>query len=119
VTLDLSTDDTGLKAVFDAPNTTLGNDILEQVSRGDLREGSFTFKVKAQKWEISSSDDVEEDRTILDIEKLYDVSVVTNPQYPDTSVARRSYEEYVKEHRVEETPERDHLELELDIRKRR
>ena len=44
--LELSTDDYGLKYKAKVPNTTLGNDVYELVSRGDLFENSFAFAVK-------------------------------------------------------------------------
>jgi len=115
-TLALSVDDTGLRSEFDLPNTTLGNDMLELVKRGDIKFGSVAFSVKVQKWAKSEiPTEVEEDRTILEVEKLYDVSLVTTPAYPDTSVARRSFDESQEEVIIKDLYEQEHLEAEIEI----
>ena len=88
-TLQLDTDPKGLKFRFDLPNTTIGNDLVEMVRRGDVSQCSFAFRVTEQEWDISRSDDPDL-RTITKIGEVYDVSLVTYPAYPDTSVALRS-----------------------------
>lgn len=88
-TLQLDTDEKGLKFRFDLPNTTIGNDLLEMVKRGDVSQCSFAFRVEEQEWDISRSD-APDLRTIIKIGDVYDVSLVTYPAYPDTSVALRS-----------------------------
>jgi HK97 family phage prohead protease len=106
-TLELSLDGKGLRYAFEAPNTTAGNDLLESIRRGDITQSSFGFRVKEDKWE---NKDVEENgnkmtktkRTIVKLERLYDVSPVTFPAYPDTEVARRSMEAATKQ---EEKPD--------------
>jgi HK97 family phage prohead protease len=80
---------------------------LESIRRGDITQSSFGFRVKEDKWE---NKDVEENgnkmtktkRTIVKLERLYDVSPVTFPAYPDTEVARRSMEAATK---TEEKPD--------------
>jgi HK97 family phage prohead protease len=106
-TLELSLDGKGLRYAFEAPNTTAGNDLLESIRRGDITQSSFGFRVKDDRWENS---EVEENgnkmtktkRTIVKLERLYDVSPVTFPAYPDTEVARRSLEAATK---TEEKPD--------------
>ncbi len=39
---------------FEAPNTTLGNDLLEMVKRGDVYQSSFAFTVEAEDWQERS-----------------------------------------------------------------
>jgi len=100
-TLALETDKDGLHYRFSAPNTTVGNDTLEDIRIGNIDKSSFAFTVEKDSWE--TLDDGTELRTILKIPKLYDVAPVTNPAYLQTGVqanslevARRSYEEWKK-----------------------
>lgn len=43
--LRLEVDDVGLRFAFEAPNTTLGSDMLELVRRGDVSKCSFRFGI--------------------------------------------------------------------------
>lgn len=96
-TLKLSTDDTGLKYEFDAPNTTAGNDLLENIRLGNIDKSSFAFTVDSngQDWEMR--DDGPDIRTITKIKRLYDVSPVASPAYEDSSVGLRSRDEAKKQ----------------------
>ena len=82
--LVLEVDNIGLKYLFEAPQTDLGNELLEGIKRGDITNSSFAFTVAKDKWEKTS--DGTYVRTILKIEKLFDVSPVTFPAYNDTTV---------------------------------
>lgn len=86
--LSLSVDGHGLRYEFDAPRTALGDELLEGLRRGDITASSFAFSVQDERWE--EQEDKTYKRTILKIGRLYDVSPVYNPAYPDTSVAQRS-----------------------------
>ncbi len=88
-TLNLEIDERGLKFRFSLPNTAIGNDLVEMVSRGDVSQCSFAFRVEEQEWKVSD-DDGPDLRSITKIGDVYDVSLVTYPAYPDTSVALRS-----------------------------
>ena len=50
-TLQLSVDEVGLKFRCELPNTTLGNDVMELVKRGDLSQCSFGFTVAEDEWD--------------------------------------------------------------------
>jgi hypothetical protein len=83
----------------DAPNTQIIRDlVLAPIERGDIREQSFAFTIghDDDTWEgldeKSMQAGVTPTRTINNVSRLYDVSPVTNPAYPDTSVAVRSLE---------------------------
>lgn len=91
--LKLSIDEKGLKYEFDAPRTSLGDELLEMLRRGDINQSSFAFTVASggDKWEKK---DGKYYRTITKIERLYDVSPVYQPAYSSTTVGCRSYEEY-------------------------
>jgi len=87
-TLEVNVDEKGLFYSFEMPNTTLGNDVLEMIRRGDLSQSSFAFRVAEQNWlEREGRPDL---RQITKIDMVADVSPVTYPAYADTSVAARS-----------------------------
>jgi len=88
-TLKLEQNTKGLKATIKPPDTQAGRDITTSLSRGDIDGMSFGFRTIDDSWETV---DGEEIRTLKKV-KLFDVSVVTYPAYPDTSVAVRSLDE--------------------------
>ena len=90
-TLKLKVTGNAMEYEFEAPNTTLGNDLLEMVKRGDVYQSSFAFSVETEDWEERSG--MKPKRIIKGIKKVYDVSPVTYPANPDTMVAKRSYEQ--------------------------
>lgn len=89
-TLKLNLTGKAMEYEFEAPNTTLGNDLLEMVKRGDVYQSSFAFTVEAEDWQ--EREGMKPKRVIRSIKKVYDVSPVTYPANPDTMVAKRSYE---------------------------
>lgn len=89
-TLSLTVDAVGLKYECELPNTTAAADVRELIERGDIAESSFEFWIRTDSWGIEA--DGTELRTILDISVIYDVSPVPRAAYPDTSVAKRSYD---------------------------
>ena len=102
-TLELSSDEKGLRYTVTPPDTQVGRDTLELVRRRDLRGSSFAFAVddKGQNW---TSDDQGAVREIRDVSLLADVSVVLTPAYPASSVAvaQRSYEAWLASHETTE-----------------
>lgn len=94
-TLTLEVDGAGLKFSFEAPNTTLGNDMVELIGRGDIDKCSFRFVVEKDEWLYADDNNGKEydERTILKISKLYDVSLVVYPAYKDTEASVRRLEE--------------------------
>jgi HK97 family phage prohead protease len=94
--LKIGVDEVGLWYEFDAPETSYGNDLLINVRAGIIKESSFSFSVKSEKWEDKGKDSPSV-RTIMKFEKLFDVSPVTYPAYADTSVATRSLEQFKKQ----------------------
>lgn len=92
--LTLEMDEKGLMYRFDAPNTALGNELLENLRRGEINQSSFAFDVEADKWE--RKEDGTWKRTINQIGHLYDVSPVYNAAYSQTSVYMRGKEEAEK-----------------------
>lgn len=94
-TLSLSVDERGLKYEFEAPNTSAGNDLLEMLRRGDVSQSSFAFTIAAEEWIEEKG--MKPKRRITKVERLYDVSPVTYPAYPDTTAAKRSFEHWKEE----------------------
>jgi len=90
-TLTLEVDHKGLRCEFEAPNTQLGNDMLESVRRGDIRGMSFAFSVEKDNWESDKEGNYK--RTIVKISRLYDVSLVVTPAYDATSVETKGLDE--------------------------
>ena len=90
-TLKLEVDERGLRCEFDAPNTQLGNDMIESVERGDIRGMSFAFTTKKDNWESDKKGNYK--RTIVKIDRLYDVSLVVTPAYDATSVETKGLDE--------------------------
>lgn len=89
--LTLSVDEKGLKYSFEAPNTALGDEMVELLKRGDLRESSFAFTCSSDTWE--KLDDNNYKRYINEIDAIYDVSIVINPAYSGTKVKCRSFDQ--------------------------
>lgn len=98
-TLRLMEDEVGLKYEFEMPHTSLGNDLLQMIKRGDVNQSSFGFTVENDTW---SEKDGMVIRTINKVKRLYDVSPVTYPAYPDASVAVRNLQK--QNEKEEETP---------------
>ncbi len=115
-TLKLDVDELGLRFEFEAPNTTTGNDLLESINRGDVTGCSFAFTIKEDEWHDSETDEVEEDRIITKIGRLFDVGPVTFPAYPDTILAgaKRTFEEKEKPE-AESLHQLDNAERELQL----
>lgn len=89
-TLSLSEDDTGLAFVMDPPDTSWARDLLISIRRGDIDQMSFGFRTVKDRWEQVGDQVI---RTLLEV-KLYDVSPVTFPAYPQTSAQVRSQFEH-------------------------
>jgi len=93
-TLKLNSDETGLKFRAELPNNvTYANDTYELVSRGDLNANSFAFFITKEGQLWTRDGDGNPVRTITQIKRLSDVSVVTNAAYPETEIAARALEE--------------------------
>ena len=110
-TLQLEVDERGLKYTFEAPNTTVGNDLLENVRNGNVKGSSFMFTVAkgGAEWKEGDPDE----RTITQVDRLVELGPVTNPAYPDTTAAKRSFDEF----KQSQEPEKVSV-LDLELRYR-
>lgn len=95
-TLRLSTDDKGLRYEIDVPNTTLGNDTLVQIERGDFYESSFIYTVEKENIRWDETEEGIPIRYIKKVRDLFDVAVVTDGAFANTDVsaAKRALEQY-------------------------
>lgn len=96
--LQLEVDEKGLIYRFEAPHTSLGDELLENLRRGEIKQSSFAFDVESDKWERKA--DGTWKRTINKFGHLYDVSPVYHAAYSKTSVYMRGKE--LEEKRLEE-----------------
>lgn len=94
-TMTLKEDNTGLFMEVTPPDTQFARDLLVSLERGDIKEQSFGFTVKTDSWE-EDRETGKTVRTLIEINELFDVSPVTFPAYPDTTVAKRSLEGHKK-----------------------
>ena len=94
--LQLNIDEIGLHYKFNAPNNALGDELLENLKRGDIDSSSFAFSLAAEGGQKLEKRGGKFLRTILKFEQIYDVSPVYDPAYSDTTVATRSIKEVQK-----------------------
>ena len=98
----LEVDETGVRYLFEAPKTQLGDELLEHLHRGDITSSSFAFTVSS---EPNSERWYKENgvlyREIYKIDRMYDVSPVWNPAYSATSCSARSQEMVNKSNEID------------------
>ena len=85
-TLSLKEDIHGLRVKITPPDTSYARDLITSIKRGDIDQMSFGFETVRDEWLITKEEIV---RSLLEV-KLFDVSPVTFPAYPQTSVGVRS-----------------------------
>ena len=94
------------------------------MDRGDITQSSFAFTVQDDEWE--TDDNGNNIRTIKKIDRLYDVSPVTYPAYPnvdDLVVAQRglaTYKEKVeRKNEDKDLVKRSLVSLKIELKKRK
>ena len=113
-TLRLSEDDKGLAVEIDPPDTQIARDLMASIGRGDVDQMSFAFRVGEERWTYpEADDDAPVLREIREVSELMDVSAVTYPAYPDTTVAVRSRDAGRPAATPLPTPNLDHARLRL------
>ena len=91
-TLTLLEDDVGLRYEITTPSWA--DKHIETIERGDVRGSSFIFRAIKDEWD--ESDPSMAIRSVIEAE-LIEVSPVTRPAYPSSSVGVRSAEDVFKE----------------------
>jgi len=97
-TLTVGPDDKGLHMAAYLGGTTEGRKILEEIKGGYLTKMSHGFRVKRHKREVVEDREnrrVDIHRTILEVAKEFDVSVVSLPANDATSISARNFSEGV------------------------
>ena len=90
--LQFNIDDHGLRIRATLPDTTVNRDIYTLIKDGVLSKMSFAFTVAREEYDYDT-----DTRRILEIDKLYDVSVVDVPAYESTEIYARGKDEYEKD----------------------
>lgn len=116
--LTLSVDDTGLFFEIEPNDTSYVRDLMENMRSGLIDKCSFAFSIAKGGDEWRELKDGRYERTVKQIDKLYDVSVVTSPAYEDTValLSQRSADSFEAESSkktVERLEELRQMEIEL------
>ena len=88
-TLQLASDNKGLRFTLQLPDTTLGRDVAAMVGHGDLDGMSFGFLTKRDKWSYGTEGTI---RELLAVD-LHEISLTDDPAYLGTSVSVRALEQ--------------------------
>lgn len=105
-TLNIDLRDDGVYFDLEVPNTTMGNDLLENIRLGNITQCSFGFRYANE--EGAYKDEKIGDvwyRNVYKIGELFDLSAVTYPAYDDTYVNARMQERSKMEDKLKETEE--------------
>lgn len=105
-TLNIDLRDDGVYFDLEVPNTTMGNDLLENIRLGNITQCSFGFRYSNE--EGAYKDEKIGDvwyRNVYKIGELYDLSAVTYPAYDDTYVNARMQERSKMEDKLKKTEE--------------
>lgn len=113
-TLDISTDDHGLKVRADLSKTESARQLYEEIKSGMITQMSFAFSIQEDAY-----DKKEHLRTVTKIRKLYDVSAVSIPANPGTEISARSFAEGVIEQERLERAAAEERERKIQILKLR
>lgn len=114
-TLTLSEDKKGLlvRSKLDSSDPDVQR-IVPKMKRGDLSKMSFAFVAKRQEW-LEDDDDQPALRKVIDAD-LYDVSIVSTPQYEGTDIGLRALADYRNEPCAAKVAAR--LRMDIGIRQR-
>ena len=89
-TMQMIVDDGGMniRVNLDTENNSDAKNLYSAIQRGDIDGMSFMFTVDADEWENLESN--HPTRHIKKIGKVFEVSAVTFPAYPETSISARN-----------------------------
>ena len=103
-TLELAEDKKGLQFRVSPPEAQWAKDLYASVDRGDIDQASFGFEAVRDEWDHNKEP---AERDLIEV-KLFDVSIVTYPAYPQTNVSARSLAEMFIA-RVQHTGDQDEI----------
>lgn len=114
-TLTLAEDSRGLAIDILLPDTQTVRDlVLAPIERGDVSQMSFGFSVRPGGQDWAKDDEGRVIRTLKKL-RLYDVSPVVYPAYPETDVAVRSFADWQKSQKPVISPVFDMMRRRLDL----
>lgn len=118
-TLTIKVENEGVRYIIEPSDLSYYRDLVTSVSRGDIKGSSFGFIVERNGEEWTEDENGVVVRTITKLRKVYDISPVVFPAYPDTTAAKRSLDEFMKSKNipVEKTFSRSRAEKEIAINK--
>ena len=89
-TMQMTVDDGGMniRVNLDTANNSDAKNLYSAIQRGDIDGMSFMFTVDADDWENLETD--HPTRHIKKIGKVFEVSAVTFPAYPETTISARN-----------------------------
>lgn len=90
-TMRVGVDSVGVWYEVDLPNSPTGQDVYESVKRGDTQGSSFQFDIKSDGERVTKRNG-KAFREIIKFNGVYEMGPVSEPAYPDTSIAARSLE---------------------------
>lgn len=106
--LEVNADDFGLKFKAKLFNTSSARDVYTLIKEGGLDKCSFAFTVKNSEYNSETHT-----RRILEIDKVFDVSVVDIPAYEETSVQARSFFELERKKELDKLENEKRLKIKL------
>lgn len=104
--LQISVDEKGLFFRSELIDTQTNRDIYKSIQAGLLDKMSFAFTVAKDEWNYDT-----DTRRVLQIEKLFDVSVVDTPFYDTTSIFARALDELESGKRALESEKTRQMEI--------
>lgn len=113
-TLQLTITDDGLYSRADLSKSSKGPAMYSDIKNGVYDKMSFSFKARKDSYDKQTRT-----RTVLEIDRVWDVSIVTFPAYEQTSISARSFfEAEAEKERMEmrmREEKKKRLELLIDI----
>ena len=109
-TLELTTDGRGLFYRAQLADTQEGRDLYKLIQRGDITQSSFAFTIDDDEWTADRKL-----RTIKRVGRLYDVSPVTYPASPTTTVQARAMAAGMLSDEVEQRAEQVQVTVQVTV----
>lgn len=106
--LTLTVDEYGVKYRFEAPNTVEGDNAIELIKRGDIFGSSFAYTTdESENVNYTKRSDGSLLREVTKLDRIYDVSVVTDPAYFGTDVTVRNLDGFIDNPQKNESYKKD------------
>lgn len=109
-TLQIETDDKGLKIRADLSKSKGARELYEEIASGLITKMSWGFTIADENYDRETRT-----REILEVKKVYDVSAVSIPANQDTCINARSFIEGVIDAERQELLERKRAKLLLEL----